>query len=426
MRPLRSRASKLLSMPTAFACVIGLLSQAAPTPAAAVSSEFNILWGINTQIEPLADPTATDKAQIRQLQSLVDGYSLNVLNGGLLSYWPSRPYYCAVHKVSPQTHESYLVIDNTKYDVASLRIQCNQLYHQYVNSLHGQDQRQVYFDAVGRMIRNLNLASQHEAGKIINAQTIVSSRYFSYDPARDTIIVKTVPSLDLLAKNDAIPDSLFIYQEGTLPEQMLQVPTERSGPIGYLPNNTRMVGMISNALRAYQHSVRKLEVNLRKWQPGESPAIVSALNAAASGYVVGINFELGPRGLEQPMRRGGTKAEDVASGFAWLLANTTNPVSLLMPAYWPCSDTCTVMNTEDTRASLIANEDAFVTKLDQDVRADGARTGLCTDRISLIPGGYGTPIHPRVLPIYTPSGKLAGTVGGELVELHNLRSRLCG
>jgi hypothetical protein len=229
-----------------------------------------------------------------------------------------------------------------------------------------------------------------------------------------------------LAKNGVMADSLFIYQEQTRPDEMLQVPTAPDQGIAYLPDNTRMVGMIANALRKSGHPVRELDVNLRVWRPERSQALVSALNSGAAGYSAGITFEVGPRGLDQDRRNGENRLDNIAMGAAWILGNTSNPVSVLIPAYWRCSDTCTETNTEDTRAVLISYLDAFVTRLDQDLRADGESTGICTGKLSLIPGGYGSPMHPRTLPVYTPSGRLAGTVGGEIIELHNLRKRLCG
>jgi hypothetical protein len=422
------RLGKLVAIAAAALGGLCFLSEIAPAPAEAFagSGRFNILWGINTQIEPLADPTATDKVQIRQLQSLVDGYSLNVLPGGPLSYWPGRPYYCAIRKRAPRANESNIVIDNVTHSVANLRPQCEQMYQQYLNSLHSRDAQQPYYDAVGRMIRNLSLASEHEAGRIVDIQTIVSTRNFLYSPGSDTVAIKTLPAIDLLAKNGVIPDSLFIYQEKAHPEGMLQVPAAPGGATEYLPDNTRMVGMIANALRAYRHPVRELQVNVRIWRPGVSPSMVSALNAAAGGYSVGINFEVGPMGLDEPLRNGQTRVDNLAGGIAWILGNTNNPVSVLIPAYWRCGDTCTETNTDETRAVLISYLDDFITRLNRDIRADGASSGICTGKLSLTTGGYGTPIHPLILPTYTRTGKLAGTVGGEIIELHNLRTRLCG
>jgi hypothetical protein len=416
-----------------------LASTAAKSPPQTISRRFNIVWHINTNVESLADPTPEQKSQIGQLRSLVNGYSFTFLAGGRTAYWPGRPDYCSIDKERPWANTvNYMVLDGAKRQLAGdsgLRTLCDRLFQQYADKIGGDAQeRRAYLDAVGRVIHNLNLASEHAAGKTINARAIVNSASFSYSPSSDTVTVNSIPSLNVLAKSGIAVDSLFVYQEGAVfLKRMLQVPTTRGGQdVGYLPENAHLLGLLNTALHAYGHPVSQLQVNVRRWNGIRSPAMVNDLDGVATNFAVGFTFEGGVGAL---YRKFGAQwnVDNEAEGIGWILSNANNDVQVLMPAYWPCNDqtdaagdTCTQTDNEDTRAALITDLDKFVTRLDSDLHAEGISGGVCTSRLSLIPGAYGAPMHPYTLPLYAPSGRPAGTVGGEIVELHNLRTRLCG
>jgi hypothetical protein len=95
---------------------------------------------------------------------------------------------------------------------------------------------------------------------------------------------------------------------------------------------------------------------------------------------------------------------------------------MLMPAYYQTSE----VNTAETRTALPQNLKDYIRKLDRAIKAASNNTyGVCNPRINLIAGGYGNPLNPAPLPIRAESGKLAGTVGGELVALSQVRTELC-
>jgi hypothetical protein len=114
--------------------------------------------------------------------------------------------------------------------------------------------------------------------------------------------------------------------------------------------------------------------------------------------------------------------DDEAIGLATFLQGTSKPIYLLVPSYWKPSE----VNSPETRAALIPRITGAIRSLSTKIQTrTGGRFTLCSRRITIVVGAYGKPYHPAPLPTYLPNGKLAGTVGGEIIALDELRQQMC-
>ena len=136
----------------------------------------------------------------------------------------------------------------------------------------------------------------------------------------------------------------------------------------------------------------------------------------------GFNFE-GGTGMLLDSKK---SPQPLIEGVSWLLANTDRDISLLMPGYWPRD----MIGNEAEIDTLIDRVRHFVSVVNSGVNAKmnlpKGQNALCNNRLVLIVGSYGQPVHVKPLPIRREDGKLAATVTGQIKLLSDIRQELCG
>lgn len=381
-------------------------------------NSYRIYWHIATQIEDLADAgnSAARTADIKAAQKLVDGYYINFLIRGMMTYWPERPAECALNK-KKRTRESIA--------------RCAKLQDELVSELGYPDESSLQVDSMKRVVRNLGLAGEQAAGKEIIGEMILGNQDMTYDAASDRIVLRAIPKTPCFLGNDRLSASAFmVYQEPNVQipgGTFLHVPTRKGQPAGdsgnpkddKLPENARMIPMLKKAFEAAGVPMGKLYANIRRWNARKTPVLGRQL--ASMPEVAGFNFEIGSGILaEQPHR-----FRPLTRGIAWVLQNTKENVSVLMPGYWSGNDPKSIAEI-DTLPSRLRD---FVIRLNDSITSEmglpKGQNAICDSRLILIPASYGRPVHVRTLPSKR-NGKYAGTVTGQIHLLNDLRKELCG
>ncbi|MFO0598682.1 MAG: hypothetical protein U0228_25475 [Myxococcaceae bacterium] len=404
---------------------------------------FKIYWAVNTQLEPLAD--VTQPALLDKTRARVDGYFLVQLGGGLVSYWPTRPPECALNKKTDDDPSTVLTYDGVTWDAVALRAHCDGLLDAWLDQYKVDHpefrkftrdalQNVLHAQAFARVITNLHLADEQRAGKKLVSNQLLAEGRWHYDGPTDTLWLASLPPAQAsLAAAGLSSDSIFTYQEPGMQTDngnVISVPfADGTGacsatvpqPLNScLPFNTRMIGLVADAYVALGAPRPKISLNLRTWTDS-SPTLVGS--ARLQPDYSGLFFEGGTKVLETTIA-GQPKIEMYADGIAWLLAHSRRDIHLLMPAFWSTAD----LATEATRDRLPARLKGYLLALDAEVsqrlRLPSGTHALCDSRVVLIPGAYGSPLHPQQLPIARNGGP-AGTVTGQIAMLSNLRDSLC-
>ena len=411
----------------------------APAPLAkAPGKGFRIFWHISTQIEDLADAGSDPQAlaDIRQTQNLTDGYFINVLINGPGIYWPGRPKECVLNFMRIGAGDKLDVLGDTlEFDERgkAVRQRCKQEQEKFLgqSGYAADDSQGLQFDALRKTAANLDLRTEAGRGKDITAVLVLSTADMDYREASDTVKLKKLPNAICSLNSLGItPNGLMVYQE---PSVQLNNGTflwvSRPQPSGKLarsaepradkiPDNSRVFKLVHQAFAADTVPVGGMYPNLRVWNR-RTPELARRL--AAMPEIAGFNFEGGP-GLMALQAR---KIGNYATGIAWILANTGKNASLLMPGYWDRND----IGSLDEIDTLIGRLRAFILQMNQDISAamglPKGQNGICNNRIILIPGSYGRPLHVKTLPSER-NGHLAGTVTGEIRLLAQMRKELCG
>lgn len=379
---------------------------------------FRIFWHIATQIEDVADATSHSDivADIRLAQSMVDGYYVNPLLGGPLTYWPDRPAKCALNKKMRTT-------DSTATCKAE---------QQKMRQTRGEgDDRNSQFKALVRAFKVLDLTAEQSRGKQIMGEMILDNSEVTYSTESDQLTLSKLPrtvcvlaDAGKLAAND-----MMIYQEPVPQSRVgsfLWVPRKEgqkvepgADPKAYkIPENARIFPMLRQAFDRAGVPLGKMFPNFRVWNR-RSPALVNDL--AQMPEIGGFNFEGGASILAEKQK----KLEMYAEGISWILQKTKKNVSVLMPGYWPGEG---VVDPGDIDTLPVRTRD-FVLELDRRISEkmglSDRQHAICTGRMIFIPASYGRPMHVKTLPSRR-NGQFAGTVTGQIQMLAELRTQLCG
>ncbi len=381
-------------------------------------AEFQIFWHIATQIEDIADASsrANTISDISATQKLVDGYYVNPLLGGPLTYWPDRPAKCALNKKMRTT-------DSTATCKAE---------QQKMRQTRGEgDDRNSQFKALVRAFKVLDLTAEQSRGKQIMGEMILDNSEVTYSTESDQLTLSKLPrtvcvlaDAGKLAAND-----MMIYQEPVPQSRVgsfLWVPRKEgqkvepgADPKAYkIPENARIFPMLRQAFDRAGVPLGKMFPNFRVWNR-RSPALVNDL--AQMPEIGGFNFEGGASILAEKQK----KLEMYAEGISWILQKTKKNVSVLMPGYWPGEG---VVDPGDIDTLPVRTRD-FVLELDRRISEkmglSDRQHAICTGRMIFIPASYGRPMHVKTLPSRR-NGQFAGTVTGQIQMLAELRTQLCG
>ena len=420
------------------------VSTAAGKPAPSQQSigkngRFNIFWQISTQIEELAD--AADNraamADIREASQIADGYFVNALLAGAVIYWPTRPRECALNFKRIAEGDSIEVEGQTfTFDKggAGGREACAEKQTEFLQSRSFEQDaaRDVQSGALQRVFSNLDLAGEQRRGKAVWGASIIRSTDFSYDKETDKVSLIDLPNTYcVLNANGITPNGLFIYQEPkiqTTQDKFLWIPrTNRRGEkvftkprLDKIPENTHAFGLIAESFQQASVPVSGFRANIRRWNSNRSPQMAKELMAIPR--FGGFNFE-GGSGM---MFEGKNSPVFLVEGVSWVLANTDRDVSFLMPGYWPRDMVGNEVEVDTVLDRLRQFVNVVNTGINAKMKLPEGQNAICTNRVTFIVGSYGRPMHVKPLPMRRDSGKLAGTVTGQIKALADIRSELCG
>lgn len=411
-----------------------------PKPAATATppkNHFRIFWHVATQIEDLADAhrNAAAMKDIRDIQSLVDGYYFNLLITGPLVYWPDRPKQCGANFKRIQEGDS-LEIEGDTFDFpgggGAGRESCEVQQSKSQKKLGFDDTVALQYAAMGRVLDNLQLDREQAAGKEVMGVLIIDSRDMTYDDRKDEVVIKQLPKTMCFFSNEGFAaNSWMTYQEPNIQIKrgnFVWIPQLSAGgrPVrskdpkaDKAPENPRVYDLVEDAFRREGMYFENIYANMRRWNRRNTPELARRL--ASLPEIRGFNFEGGAAVPDTKPR----KMRNYADGIAWVLKNTDKNVSILMPGYWDRSD----IGSEAEIDTLPKRTRDYVLTINNMVtRSMGLPKGqnaLCTGRVILIPGSYGKPLHVKTLPSIR-NGKPAGTVTGNIRMLAGLRQELCG
>ncbi len=136
----------------------------------------------------------------------------------------------------------------------------------------------------------------------------------------------------------------------------------------------------------------------------------------------GFNFEGGTASF----RMAKNVIDNYVEGIAWILTNTQSNVSLVMPGYWSRE----MVGSDAEIDTLLPRVKLLLTsmndKLGNAMNLPKGQNAICTSRLAFVVGSYGQPVHVKPLPMRRSSGKLAGTVTGQIKYISEIRKELCG
>ncbi len=397
--------------------------------------QFRIFWQISTLIEGLADAAGNDQtmATIKTATELTDGYFITVLLAGPLTYWPDRTNDCSLNFRRIAEGES-IEFNGQNYDFeeggSAGKDECNRKQQEYLEAKEGgKSEKQVQIAALKRVFANLDLAGEQKRGKPVWGATLIRNTEFTYDKAADKVEMTAVPeTYCLLFESGLPPNGMMIYQEPRAQvknEKFLRIPRlTKNGKLVYgkpivdiIPENTHAFDLIAKAFAGATVPSGELRGNIRRWkEPRSSRAAAELAKIEQFG---GFNFEGGARMLTDPKKT----VENLVEGMSWILANTDRDISLLMPGYWDSDQ----VGSEDEIDTLPGRMRDLLLKINTQLSAKlKQQNPICSNRIVLIVGSYGNPVHVAPLPMYRESGKLAGTVTGQIKFLSEVRKEICG
>ena len=432
-------ASISITVPTALArenCDISTaVPNLKPPPLPAPDQKhFRIFWHVATQIEDIADANTNPDAMkdIRSVQKLVDGYYMNLLITGPLVYWPDRPKECRTNFKRIEEGDS-IEIQGENFDFpgggSAGRNSCEAEQEKFEKRKGFADTVALQYDAMGRVLKNLQLPKEQASGKEVIGVLILDTEDMDYDSATDRIVLKELPKTMCFFNSEHFAaNSWMTYQEPKIQQKrgnFVWVPRlgadgkpRRSDDVKQdrAPDNPRVYDLVENAFRKQGVDMGKIYANMRRWNRRQTPELAQQL--AAMPEIRGFNFEGGAAITA-------IKLKTYSAGIAWVLQNTDKNVSILMPGYWDRSN----IGSDAEIDTLPGRTADYVRTLNQlvtrNMRLPRGQNALCTGRIILIPGSYGQPIHVKTLPSMR-NGKYAGTVTGEIRMLADLRQEMCG
>lgn len=424
--------------------------------------KFKIIWHIGSAIEPLADASDDRLNLINNLKTHVDGYYFLVLNkGSLLTYWKGRPFECMINYKSLKWKSEdgdgpvSVTLNGREYGQAT-KERCAAQLEAYQAKLWVQSGKKLTFkqfqialheNALKRVLTNLNIKGEQAAGKRIMSEMIVrggDNGNFVYNRATDKIslvkkdgVVDLPKSYGFLKANGIIPDRLMTYQEPrpqSENDSLLRVPLVKGGPTEYvpgeircdwcLPHNLRVIDMLANALEAEMLKVPRMAINIRTWDENSVASIKQQLLKHPSKFD-GINIE----GSSHKFAK--ASYDRSVEGAAWMLRNTSKPISFLIPGALFEDETDTQeMRDEKYIQHFLEYVTALNADLNKKLNLPLGKNALCNSRLSLIVGSYGSPLHMESFPLFRHDDqgnriRRAGTVGSEILVLKNYRDKLC-
>lgn len=421
-------------------------------PAKIQKTPFKIYWGLNTRIEPLADLTAgtQNERDLKRVKSVVQGYMVTSLSGGRLSYWPDRPRRCAVNDKEARGPEEITIAEMingvrqvTTYNVDQLISECEGLLASsteviaktrasWRNLPLRAAQGRIADDAMSRALDNLNIRGEVAEGKRLESELHMSEAAVGYNATTDVLSFNTASSGSVaypktyrfLKEYGVLSEAGLAYQERTKQEEttLSAIPFTKGGtPTGSLPENGRILNMYGNAFEVTGVSSPKLRPNIRVWAKGPQNGVKTMVKSPHFG---GINIEGGVGAVDDTTGSGELKVANYAKAIAWLFQNTPadKEASILMPSFINLDEL-----TDEAKYDKNARDRVhrYIKALDRELKANGVKTGVCTDRLIIITGGYGKWIHPEIFPIER-GGRTAGTTSGLVFALDEIRTTLCG
>jgi len=181
---------------------------------------FRIFWHVATQIEDIADADTNPDAmaEIRSVQKLVDGYYMNLLITGPLVYWPDRPTECRANFKRIQEGDS-IEIQGENFDFpgggSAGRNSCEDRQAEFERNKGFSDTVALQYDAMGRVLKNLNLKKEQASGKEVIGVLILDTEDMDYNSATDRIVLKELPKTMCFFNSEHFAaNSWMTYQEG--------------------------------------------------------------------------------------------------------------------------------------------------------------------------------------------------------------------
>ena len=287
---LRTAALSFAVALTALGTVFGLaaraedacaISLAAGKPAPArpddgKADQFRIFWQVSTQIEDLADAAGNQAAlrDIREARSHSDGYYINTLLAGPLTYWPGRPKQCATNQKIASGTEA-IEIDGEIFQPTggtAVREACADLQKDFVRKTGKYDSTaEMQSDALRRTIGNLDLAGEQERGKPIWGAQIILSTDFSYERQADKVSMKRLPRTYCFLNNEGMTlNGMLMYMEPRIQVRQgnfLWIPLlDRKGRLkdtdksrlAKIPENVHAFDLLSQAFAGCRGARRRL------------------------------------------------------------------------------------------------------------------------------------------------------------------------
>lgn len=434
------------------------------TPVVPKAEKFKIIWHVGSAIEDMADASAGRIKLLNSIKGHVDGYYFLVLNNGsLLTYWPSRPQECLINykslkwknqdsddgviklridgKLYGEEHKEKCAAELEKYQADLYRLSDKKLsYKEFQISLHE--------NALKRVMKNLDIQGEQAAGKKVMAEMLLrggDTGDFFYNPKADKIKLKlnkdgqlSLPkSYEFLKENGIIADRLMTYQEPRPQSEnasLLQIPLEPNGPTDYepghggcsfcLPWNIRVIDLVADAFKKENLNVPRMAVNIRTWNDDFEKIVLKHLRTNPSKFD-GINVEGSAKKLDK------VSYDRSIEGAAWMLKNTNKPVSFLIPGYLAEDE----LDSQDVRdEKYLEHFLEYVTSVNEDLssalKLPKGQNAICNEKLSLIVGSYGAPLHLEPLPVFRHDGAgnkthRAGTVTSKILALSKFRDRVC-
>jgi hypothetical protein len=433
LTPAQARAELACDVPLAAAI------PAPPQPARSKEGRYRIFWQLSTQIEGLADAAGNPDAMadIKEVRGLADGYFVNALLGGPLIYWPTRPKECTLNFKRIAEGDA-IEVDGETFDFEqggpAGRAACLAKQRSFLEDQS--DARNPSVDvqakALARAFRNVDLAGEQKRGKPVWGEVNIRNTDFTYDKQADRVSMTRLPgTYCVLAASGIAPNALFIYQEPKSQverDKFLWIPRRNNrGELAFtkprldkIPENAHAFGKIAEAFDAANLPVGGFRANIRRWNERRTPRMVEDLVAVPQ--FGGFNFEGGTRMLADEKKT----PEHLIKGITHILTTTNRDISLLMPGYWDRD----MVGSEEEIDTQVTRLRQLVTTVNAGLNAalklPKGQNAICNERLVLIVGSYGRPVHVKPLPIRRGDGKLAGTVAGQIRMLADLRGELCG
>jgi hypothetical protein len=388
---------------------------------------FRIFWHIGTQMEDLADAGDDARRTIAEVQKHVNGYYITV-HPNQLGYWPTRPAQCAINFMRAKAR----IGENA---VASLRTDCNRKFTTWLDSNNnpasGSTAQATYRDALQRALSNLNIKDEQAHGKTVIGQMLLARNNFNYDKTKRQLELRRLPTTYCFLNSAGLSvNNVLAYQEpgfqirkGTflsVPDSDLPSQTEddRSNA---LPFNLSMIEQLANSFSRADVPLSRFSVNVRRW----NGRMIDALRSSdRQNHIGGIFFEGGTE-IISTKRRPTPRIDNFAEGIAWLLANSEQKIFLLMPGFWEKDELTSDQDWDDIIPRLRTTVAMLDQKIGQNLKLSPTEHAICNERLSFIPGTYGSPSHVKPLPAER-NGKPAGTVAGQIMLLAQMRHELCG